>query len=110
MVIAVCWQQRKCPVASSNTSRPNRERTPVSSQEVTQLEFAAASRPVGHQIAQDCAQMNCPKASLSLRTQGIMLGDGCGESAMAPIYYFMAIFVGACIGLTGEAVYFGLAF
>jgi hypothetical protein len=39
-----------------------------------------------------------------------MLGDGCGESAMAPINYFMAIFVGVCIGLTGEAVYFGLAF
>jgi hypothetical protein len=29
---------------------------------------------------------------------------------MAPNNYFMAIFVGVCISLTGEAVYFGLAF
>jgi hypothetical protein len=29
---------------------------------------------------------------------------------MAPIDYFMAILVGMCLGLAGEAVYFSIAF
>ena len=36
--------------------------------------------------------------------------DGWRRRLMGPIDYFMAILVGMCIGLAGEAVYFSLAF